>query len=70
MEPKGFLRIPIPVGIREVVKADSKALGIPGYLLYEKIIENFIYKSAAERKRIYLGRRKRGVRKPADESES
>jgi len=53
------LRFDVPSSIRDFIKADSKALGIPAYTLYLKILQDFVKKTAKERKSIYI-RRKRG----------
>jgi len=52
------LHVDIPIGIKDLVSADSKALGIPAYKLYRKILEDFIRKPAAERKKIYTIKRR------------
>ena len=62
MEEMKTLRVEIPVGIKDVISADSKALGIPAYKLYIKILEEFIYRPALDRKKTYTRRKKRGVR--------
>ncbi len=60
MEELTPLRLSIPSVIRDLVKSDSKALGIPAYSLYIKILEDFVRKSAKERKSIYIRRIRRG----------
>lgn len=60
MEELRTLRIDVPAGIKELIKSDSKALGIPACTLYIKILEDFIRKDADDRKYIYLIRRRRG----------
>jgi len=58
LEELKALHVDIPIGIKELVSADSKALGISAYKLYIKILEDFIHKPAAERKKIYTIRRR------------
>ena len=58
MEELSTLRIDIPVYIKDIIKADSQALGLPAYKLYIKILEDFIRKTATDRKTIYIRRRR------------
>ena len=53
------LSVKIPTEYKEVIMADSKALGIPAYKLVSAIVEDHIFRSAIDRKKIYL-RKKNG----------
>lgn len=60
LEEMKTLHVSIPAMLKDVITADSKALGIPACKLYPKILEDFVYKTALERKKIYTRRKKRG----------
>jgi len=55
------LRVDMPVAVKDAIKADSAALGIPAYTLYRKILEDFVSKPARDRKKVYLKRRSSAV---------
>ena len=59
LEELKTLQVVVPARIKELVKADSQALGISASKLYVKILEDFIRKDAPKRKSIYI-RRYRG----------
>lgn len=60
MEEMKPLRVDMPVRIKELITADSKALGITAKQLYIQILEDFVRKKASERKSIYMRRIKFG----------
>lgn len=67
MEQLKGLRIEVEEMIKVNVNHDSQALGIPAYMLYRKILMDFIHKPAEDRKRVYLYEGEYGI--DTDESE-
>ena len=67
MEDLKTLRIEVEEKIKANVTADSQALGIPAYILYRKILMDFIHKPAEDRKRVYLRKKYGATTEPETE---